>query len=137
MIDIEDSKIFARNMRVNGFTFFFNDANMRFHASRLGTCVYIVKCADGSASAYFVTSEKNGMDPNAKRLYTVRVARMFYDAEGYRVKVETAGEYQAHRNGKAAHAAMMRLVEAHDAQSGAKDAEEFRRARDRKMHAYG
>lgn len=80
----------------------FEPATMRFFSSRVQSTIY--PTADGRA--YFVSSERNTHRSvtEGRRLYTVRIAQP--DGE-----IDTVGEFQQYRTGRAAHAAARRLAE--------------------------
>lgn len=69
----------------------FTPSSMRFFSSRVQSAFYGAK--DGRA--YFVTSERG---PSGRRAYSVRVAQL----DG---SIDTVGEFQGYRTGRAAHAA--------------------------------
>ncbi len=69
----------------------FEPSTMRFFSSRVQGSFYGAK--DGRA--YFVTSERG---PSGRRAYSVRVAQL----DG---SIDTVGEFQGYRTGRAAHAA--------------------------------
>jgi hypothetical protein len=115
MLDYSDTRTVAQNARL--YTHFFDADTMRFFNSRIGDVAYRVFDKDGSEHVYFTTSER--FNDETPRLYSVRVMHVLPGRRHW--TVDTLGEFQAYKTGKAAKAAMVKAAQEHDAATGATD----------------